>query len=141
MKPRKNRDVQSYILYRSIHSYVMLNAYPYNNAHLLVSPFRHVAQLEKLKDEELLDLIKTTNLSTRALSRAISPEGFNIGVNVGKVAGAGIRSHVHVHIVPRWNGDTNYMPVLSESRVIPQHLASTYQTLLPFFKRGSRKRR
>jgi ATP adenylyltransferase len=140
-KPKANQDPKTFILFRSTYSYVMMNVYPYNNSHLLVSPYRHVDRLEKLKDPELLDLVQTTNRSTQALRKAISPEGFNIGVNVGKVAGAGIKSHVHVHIVPRWNGDTNFMPVLAESRVIPQHLTATFKTLLPFFKKNGKKRK
>jgi len=140
LKPKENRDHRAMILYRSAYSYVMLNAYPYNNSHLLVSPFRHVGLLEKLKDSELLDLMQTINLSTLALSQAIAPEGFNVGVNVGKIAGAGIKGHVHFHIVPRWGGDTNFMPVLAEARVVPQHLASTFKTLLPYFKKiGGKK--
>jgi ATP adenylyltransferase len=138
-KPKRKEDARGYILHRSIHAYVMLNAFPYNNGHLLISPYRHVNDLEKLSDPELLDLLKTTHRAVRALTQAIAPEGFNIGINLGKVAGAGIRSHVHIHVVPRWNGDTNYMTVLAESRVIPQHLASTFKTLLPYF-RGKNKR-
>ena len=128
------------ILYRSAYSYVMLNAYPYNNSHLLVSPFRHVGFLEKLKDSELLDLMQTVNLSIKALSQAIAPEGFNVGLNLGKIAGAGIKAHVHFHIVPRWAGDTNFMPVLAEARVVPQHLVSTFKTLLPYFKKIGKKK-
>ncbi len=84
--------------------------------------------------------MQTTNRSTRALQQAVSPEGFNVGVNLGRVAGAGIKSHVHMHVIPRWNGDTNFMPVLADTRVIPQHLKATYQSLAPFFKKEGKKR-
>ena len=140
LKPKENRDQKALILYRSVYSFVMLNAYPYNNTHLLVSPFRHVDRLEKLKDLELLDLMQTVNLSTSALSLAIAPEGFNVGLNLGKTAGAGIKAHVHFHIVPRWDGDTNFMPILAEARVVPQHLVSTFKTLLPYFKKIGEKK-
>ena len=133
-KPKEDRDKENYILYRSAHSFVMLNTYPYNNGHLMVSPYAHSNSLEALSDDILLDMFKVTSLSTSVLKAAFSPEGFNIGMNLGKTAGAGIDDHLHIHIVPRWNGDTSYMPVISETRVLPEHLMDTYQKILPHFE-------
>ena len=100
----------------------------------MVSPYAHSNSLEALSDDILLDMFKVTSLSTSVLKVAFSPEGFNIGMNLGKTAGAGIDDHLHIHIVPRWNGDMNFMPVISETRVLPEHLMDTYQKLLPHFK-------
>lgn len=132
-KPKEPRDWKNYVLYRGAHVFVMLNIYPYNNGHLLVSPYLHAKNLAQLDRTILTDLMLTTQLSVSALEAAVSPDGFNIGVNLGKAAGAGIEDHLHIHIVPRWAGDTSYMPVLSEVRVIPEHLNATYEILLPHF--------
>lgn len=113
---------------------VMMNRYPYINGHLLVAPVRHVPDLEALSDEETLDLLITVRLSIGVLRKEMSPEGFNVGLNLGRVAGAGVEEHVHFHIVPRWNGDTNYMTVFGEVRVIPEHIEETYRKLLPRFE-------
>jgi ATP adenylyltransferase len=111
----------------------MLNRYPYSNGHLMVSPFRHVASLEALTDEELLDLMKCVRLCCRILSNVAATQGFNVGINVGKAAGAGVDDHLHVHVVPRWTGDTNFMTVISDLRVMPENLLATYDLLLPAF--------
>lgn len=134
-KPKEDEDKKNYILYRSTHSFVMLNAYPYNNGHLMVSPYAHADSLDKLSDDVLLDLFKVTKFSSSRLKEAFSPDGFNIGMNLGKTAGAGIDDHLHIHIVPRWNGDTSYMSVISETRVLPEHLMDTYEKLLPYFRK------
>jgi ATP adenylyltransferase len=131
-KPKAHEDRKNYILYRGAHVFVMLNIYPYNNGHLLISPYLHTGDLSQLDRTILTELMATVQKSVAALEAAVSPEGFNIGINLGKAAGAGIEDHLHIHIVPRWAGDTNYMPVLSETRVIPEHLDATYDTLLPF---------
>jgi len=128
-KPAENKDVQNYILYRGKTSFVMLNNYPYNPGHLMVAPFRHLATLDDLTDEELFEHFDLVRRSARAIKDAYKPEGFNMGMNLGRVAGAGVEGHVHTHIVPRWNGDTNFMPVLSETKVLPEALASTYALL------------
>ena len=112
---------------------IMLNRYPYTNAHLMVAPVRHVGTMEEVTDEEGAELWRLATLSKRALSNAFSPQGFNIGINQGRVAGAGILDHLHVHIVPRWNGDVNFMPVFADIRVIPQALEETRDKLQPFF--------
>jgi len=128
-KPAENKDIQNYILFRGKTSFVMLNNYPYNPGHLMVAPFRHLATLDDLTDKELFELFDLVRRSARAIKEAYKPEGFNIGVNLGRVAGAGVEGHVHTHIVPRWNGDTNFMPVLSDSKVVPEALASTFAQL------------
>jgi len=114
----------------------MLNLYPYNNGHLMVVPYEHVASLEDLETETLTELMVLVNRSLAALREAMAPHGFNIGVNLGRAAGAGIREHVHIHIVPRWEGDTNFMPLLGQTRVIPEMLEDTYARLLVAIQEG-----
>lgn len=128
-KPGQDDDENNYILYRGETNFVMLNGYPYNPGHLMVAPYRHVASTEALTAEELQEHFAIVNRSIAILRQVYRPEGFNIGINLGKVAGAGIDDHVHTHIVPRWQGDTNFMPVIAETRVIPQALVQTYQKL------------
>jgi len=128
-KIAENDDQTSYVLHRGEKCYVMLNLYPYNNGHLMVSPYQHVPSLEQLEEDTLTEMMRMVNKSLKALRRAMRPDGFNIGVNIGKAAGAGIEQHVHIHIVPRWNADTNFMPVLSQTRVIPELLDETYRKL------------
>jgi ATP adenylyltransferase len=128
-KPVENKDAQNSILFRGKTSFVMLNNYPYNPGHLMVAPFRHLATLDDLTDEELFEFFDLVRRSARAINEAYKPEGFNIGINLGRVAGAGVEGHVHTHVVPRWNGDTNFMPVLSDTKVLPEALASTYALL------------
>jgi len=113
---------------------VMMNRFPYINGHLLVAPNRHVPGLESLSREETLDLLVTVRMSIGVLKDVMSPQGFNVGLNLGKVAGAGVEEHMHFHIVPRWNGDTNYLTVFGEVRVIPEHIRETYRRLLPHFQ-------
>jgi ATP adenylyltransferase len=129
--PAAAKDREHLILYRGKNVYAMLNAYPYNNGHLMVIPYRHTADPDELSDECSLELWKTLSLCRRALAQAFSPDGFNIGINLGRVAGAGIDQHLHIHIVPRWNGDTNYMPVIGETKVISQSLTDAYDALYP----------
>ncbi len=112
---------------------VMMNKYPYNNGHLLVAPRRHLPSLEELTSEELADLLASVRLSVKALKQVMNPEGFNVGLNLGRVAGAGIEEHLHFHVVPRWGGDTNFMTVLGEVRVIPEHIRATCDKLRPYF--------
>jgi len=126
-------DEERLILYRGERIVVMMNRYPYSNGHLLVAPWKHVSGLDGLADEELLDLIRTVQRSVEALQGCMAPDGFNVGLNLGTVAGAGVEAHVHFHIVPRWNGDTNFMTVFADVRVIPEHLQQTYRRLLPYF--------
>ena len=129
-------DHVSYILARSDWAFVILNAFPYNPGHLMVAPFRHVGDLEELDAEEFADAGRLMKRSIRALKESMEPDGFNVGANLGRVAGAGIPGHLHWHVVPRWNGDTNFMTVLSEVRVLPEALAATYAKLIPLFGRA-----
>ncbi len=139
-KPGENQDYDNYILHRAEHSFVMMNIYPYNNGHLLVSPYKHAATLDALDDSIMLDLMRTMRTGTDAVKRALSPEGINIGLNLGRTAGAGIEEHLHFHIVPRWHGDTSFMAVLAEVRVIPEHLRVTYEKLAACFPRSDKGR-
>ncbi len=115
-------------------SLVMMNKFPYNNAHLLVAPRRHVSRLEALETHELNDLIQLVRQATTALTDLMRPDGFNVGLNLGRAAGAGIEEHLHFHVVPRWNGDTNFMTVLGEVRSVPEHISATKDKLKPYFK-------
>ena len=133
--PQQKKDADTLILYRSSTAFIIMNKFPYNNGHLMAIPFRHTADFNSLSEDELKDLMSLTQACTSALQAAYHPEGFNIGMNLGAAGGAGIKEHLHFHIVPRWNGDTNFMPVLSETKSMPQHLESSYQQLLPHFRR------
>jgi ATP adenylyltransferase len=126
-------DRERLILHRTAHSFVILNRYPYTNGHLMVAPFRHTADLDDLTGDEMLDLFSLLRLCRNALQQAAAPQGFNIGINLGKAAGAGVDEHLHIHIVPRWNGDTNFMTVIGDIRVMPENLISTFDKLLPAF--------
>lgn len=123
------------VLFNGSLSTVMLNRYPYSSAHLMVSPVRHVARIEDLTPEESIDLFRLLRHCTASLTKAIGPEGFNVGMNLGKAAGAGIDEHLHMHVVPRWTGDHNFMPVLAQTAVMPEHLKETFSKLRPFFDR------
>jgi ATP adenylyltransferase len=125
----RGQDEERLILYVGSLSTVMMNRFPYNNGHLLVAPIRHVSDLEDLSDDETLDLLLTVRKSIDILRKIMGPEGFNVGLNLGRVAGAGMEAHMHFHIVPRWNGDTNYMTLFGEVRVIPEHIKATYKKL------------
>jgi ATP adenylyltransferase len=128
-KPKQGGDEENYILYRGSENFVILNSYPYNPGHLMVAPYRHVAVLDELTSDELGEHFEIVCRCTKLLREVFNPQGFNLGINLGKVAGAGIDDHLHTHIVPRWQGDTNFMPVIAEARVIPEALAETYAKL------------
>jgi ATP adenylyltransferase len=132
---RSRRDAEHHVLWRTRRTLVIMNRYPYTNAHLMVAPGAHRAHLERLSQGLLGELLATTQVALRALRRALRPHGFNVGFNLGEVAGAGLAKHLHLHLVPRWNGDTSYLPVLAETRVISQHLDETYAELRRFFPR------
>jgi ATP adenylyltransferase len=138
---RAGRDAANLLLHRGEQGFVIMNLFPYNSAHLMVAPYAHVNSLEKLPDEAALDLVRLTNLSLAVLRATVRPEGFNVGINLGRVSGAGIERHVHLHIVPRWNGDTNFMPLFAETRVIPEHLRATYRKLRSRFRTAAPKGR
>jgi ATP adenylyltransferase len=126
-------DEERLLLYRGERSMVVMNRFPYNNGHLLVAPWKHTPTLDGLNNDELLDLIQIVRGAVDVLRETMSPDGFNVGLNLGTVAGAGVEAHVHFHIVPRWNGDINFMTVFAEVRVVPEHLQQTYKKLLPYF--------
>jgi ATP adenylyltransferase len=128
-KPRQNSDVVNHILYRGGKNFVIMNRYPYNPGHLMIAPYRHIASLEELTSEELHEHFDIVSRSIKVLRQVFSPDGLNLGMNIGKVAGAGMEDHVHTHVVPRWQGDTNFMPVMADVRVVPEALAETYQKL------------
>jgi ATP adenylyltransferase len=128
-QPAAHRDAEYHILYRGEHCYMMLNLYPYNNGHLMIVPYQHVGSIEKLDSATLTELMEQAQLALRALRFAMKPDGFNMGINEGKVAGAGYADHMHLHVVPRWDGDTNFMPVLADVKVMPEHLDVVYEEL------------
>jgi ATP adenylyltransferase len=125
-KPKEGDDEKALIVARSELSFAMLNRYPYNSGHLMVAPFRHVGELEELKDDEALDKQQLLQRCIKALKDAMQPEGFNIGMNLGVVAGAGIPDHLHWHVVPRWTGDTNFMPLVGETKVLPELVRDSF---------------
>lgn len=124
-------DRANLIALRTVRSVVVLNRYPYNNGHLLIAPQRHLASLDELNPEELLDGLEAVRRTVRVLTALMQPDGFNVGLNLGKAAGAGLPGHLHWHVVPRWNGDTNFMPVLADVRVIVQSLEALYELVTP----------
>jgi len=128
-------DRQDLVLIRSRLAYVILNLYPYNNGHLMVVPNRHVATLASTTGDEQAELMRYTRHAEIALTEAYTPQGINIGVNLGRPAGAGVLDHLHVHLVPRWNGDTNFMTVVGNVRVLPEDLGATARKLRPIFER------
>jgi ATP adenylyltransferase len=131
--PAKGDDEAVYILSRTDRAFAILNAYPYNPGHLMVAPFRHVGQLEALDQDELLETGTLLQMSIRALRDAMHPQGFNLGMNLGRVAGAGLPDHLHWHVVPRWDGDSNFMPIVGQTKVLPELLEETYANLRPGF--------
>lgn len=130
---QEGSDRDLLILKRTRLVQIMLNRYPYANGHLMVMPHRHTADLGALSDEEMLEMFRAVALCRDVLTRASAPEGFNIGMNLGKAAGAGVEDHLHLHIVPRWVGDSSFMLAVGETRVLPEALLTTYDRLLPFF--------
>lgn len=122
-------DATEHVVYRSQHVFVALNLYPYNNGHLMVIPYAHLPSMEDMPPEALTDLMLTANRSLAALRKVYNPNAFNVGANLGEAAGAGVAGHFHLHIVPRWSGDTNYMSVVGNTRVIPDSLDDTWRKL------------
>ncbi len=129
----RREDKKNLILHRGRHCFVLLNRYPYNSGHLMVVPYFHTPTFDGLSDEMLFDLIRTLRDSVGILKQVLAPDGFNMGLNFGKVAGAGMESHMHLHVVPRWTGDTDSMPIIAETRVMPEHLKKTYEKLSRHF--------
>ncbi len=134
-KPLENHDRTNLILFRGSLCFVIMNKYPYNNGHLMVVPYMHTPSMTDLSKEQLHALIETTDFALDCIKEAFHPEGFNIGINIGVAAGAGIEEHLHLHIVPRWGGDSNFMAAIGEVRVIPEHIMDTYDKLYGVFNK------
>ncbi|MDR0339801.1 MAG: HIT domain-containing protein [Desulfovibrio sp.] len=126
-------DEKRYVLHRGKEAFVVMNIFPYANGHLLITPYRHVMNICDLTESEAFEIMRLLQRCTAIVQKAFSPQGVNIGLNIGEAAGAGIREHMHFHLVPRWNGDSSFMAVLDEVRVMPEHLRSTYDKLKPLF--------
>ncbi len=134
-KPAANDDVANLIVHRGRTSFVILNAFPYNNGHLMVVPYRHLSRLAGLTAEENAEMMALAALMTEVLGDVSGPDGYNLGMNLGQVAGAGIADHLHLHVVPRWNGDTNFMPVVGDVKVMPEALDQVYAKLVKALSR------
>ncbi len=133
-KPTESDDRKNLILYRGTTCFVIMNLFPYNNGHMMVVPYQHTSDILSLEPESVSELWSLICLCKNALSKSFNPEGFNIGMNLGRVSGAGIDQHIHMHIVPRWNGDSNFMPVIAGTKVISQAIEDTYDALQPHFE-------
>jgi ATP adenylyltransferase len=134
------RDKENLIVRRTAYSFAVLNIYPYNNGHLLVLPQRHVRDLRQLREEETLDFLSLVNNCTELLDNVLKPDGYNIGMNIGWAAGAGFPGHVHMHIVPRWKGDVNFMPVVGDTKVISQSMSVLHDELIKAVLKTKRKK-
>jgi len=133
-KYEEQNDEKNMVLYRTDSTVVLLNQYPYNNGHLMVSPSKHVSDLSLLSPEEVCELFLIVQSASMIIQKKFTPEGLNIGINVGKAGGAGLEDHLHVHLLPRWQGDSNFMSTVCETRTIPESLERTYKNLLPYFR-------
>ena len=131
---RSKQDDRNLIVWRGASCFVIMNRFPYNSGHLMVVPYRQVADLQDLSLVELAEMMQAVQRSMRALDKVVHPHGYNFGANIGRVAGAGIENHVHFHIVPRWNGDTNFMPVLGDTKVVSEEIRDTLKKLQKAFK-------
>ena len=131
-------DSKYYVINRFKTCFSLLNIFPYNNGHIMISPYKHVADLDDMNTDEHADLMALVVYTRKLLTKAFKPQGFNIGINLGQVAGAGIVDHVHIHVVPRWNGDTNFMPVISDTKIVSQSLKDTYDALIKIDKKSKK---
>ena len=128
-KAESGDDDENFVFFRQETGFALLNIYPYNNGHVMAAPYRHVADLDDLSGKELADMMRIVRICLKAIREVMEPQGFNVGFNLGQAAGAGIVDHIHLHVVPRWNGDTNFMPVLAGTDVVPQSLREVYKLL------------
>lgn len=126
---KSKNDKKNFVLFRTKHTICLMNLFPYSNGHLMIAPIKHTGTLDTLKEVELADIFISTRKAKRILKKALLADGFNIGMNIGRVAGAGVEHHVHLHLVPRWHGDTNFMPVIGQTKVIPEAIKKTYEKL------------
>jgi ATP adenylyltransferase len=138
-KPNDNKDEENLILHRGKYNFIIMNAFPYNNGHMMVVPYRHTATLSGWSEDEQKELMDYASLAVKLLKKTMNPDGFNLGINMGIVGGAGVADHIHLHVVPRWNGDTNFMPVLSNTRVISEALKTTFDKLKESLKDTNKK--
>ncbi len=134
---KTNTDKDNYIVYRSEHSFIIMNLYPYNSGHIMIVPYQHTSELYSLNKDETLDCMNMVNLGCKILNDSVFPHGFNIGVNIGRISGAGIDEHVHFHIVPRWSGDTNFMPVINDVKLVSEAMDDTYKKLLKALEKNN----
>ena len=134
---KASADKDNYIVYRSNHSFIIMNLYPYNSGHLMIVPYQHTSELSSLNRDETLDCMNMVNLGCKILNDSVFPHGFNIGVNIGRISGAGIDEHVHFHIVPRWSGDTNFMPVINDVKLVSEGMDDTYKKLLKALEKNN----
>jgi len=126
-------DPDRLIVYRGTHNFIILNLFPYTSGHFMVAPYAHIAALEEASSEEMSEMMELARRGVRALGKLYAPEGFNLGINLGHCAGAGVREHLHLHVVPRWTGDANFMTIAGETRVLPEELTVTYRRLREAF--------
>jgi ATP adenylyltransferase len=133
--PKAGDDKNNFILFKGIYCFIIMNIYPYNTGHLMIVPYRHCACITELDTDESMELNELTKRSIQILRKVNTPDGFNVGFNLGKSAGAGYDEHIHNHIVPRWTGDTNFMPVLADIKIHPENLEQSYKKLVPHFKK------
>ena len=129
----ENKDEENFIVYRGLNNFVLLNLYPYTSGHVMIAPYRHIGELSQADDATWAELAALTRKAEQALQSAYKPDGINLGMNLGKSAGAGIADHIHMHVLPRWHADSNFMSVIGETRVLPESLADTYRKLKPLF--------
>jgi ATP adenylyltransferase len=130
---QRQDDPSSLILHRALHNFIILNLYPYNNGHLMIVPFKHLARLSESEPAQRAEMMELVLRCQEALERAYHPEGFNVGLNLGRCAGAGLADHFHMHVVPRWTGDTNFMSVVGDTRVVPEEPKQSYERLKSYF--------
>ena len=126
---RANTDTKNLIVWRGVHCFVIMNRYPYNSGHLMIVPYKQTPSMQDLTSEELAEIMRVAQQSTKALDRIMHPQGYNFGANIGRASGAGVDDHIHFHVVPRWAGDTNFMPVLSDTKVISEDMRTTLKKL------------
>lgn len=133
LKMQENDDERNLVLYRGVNNFVLLNLYPYTPGHLMVAPYAHIGKLSEADDATWMEMTSLTRTAERALQSAYKPDGINLGMNLGKSAGAGIADHIHMHVLPRWHADANFLSVIGETRVLPEALEDTYKKLKPLF--------
>lgn len=139
LKAAERRDAENLVLARARHNFVLLNLYPYTTGHLMIAPYRHVATLAEADAQTLEEMIRLAQVAEAALGEVYRPKGFNVGMNIGECAGAGVAGHIHMHVLPRWPADSNFLTAIGETRVLPEDLPTTYRRLLPVFTSQARK--